>query len=135
MTLQLSVSAQDARLDSFESAVGVSPLLRIYTGAKPASCASPATGTMLVEATLPVDWMNPASGGTKTKKGTWEDIEAAASGLAGYFRIYESTGTTPHIQGTCSATDDGGDMTIDDPNIVLGRDVIVTTFTLIDGNG
>ena len=31
--------------------------------------------------------------------GTWQDASADASGRAGYFRIFDSAGTTCHIQG------------------------------------
>lgn len=134
MTLQLSVAARNARLDSFETAAGTAVLFRIYDGSMPATCATAATGTKLMEATLPSDWMANASGGSKAKSGTWEDTAADATGTAGYFRIYDSTGTTCHMQGTCSGTGGGGDLTIDNPALVAGQDVIVTGFTITDGN-
>lgn len=134
MTLQLSVAARNARLDSFEVAAGTAVLFRIYDGAAPANCAAAATGTKLMEATLPSDWMAAASGGSKAKLGTWEDTAADATGTAGYFRIYDSTGTTCHMQGTCTGTGGGGDLTIDNPALVAGQDVIVTGFTITDGN-
>lgn len=134
MTLQLSALARNNRLDSFETTVGVSPLLRIYSGAPPANAAAAATGTLLVEATLPSDWLAAASGGTKSKSGTWEDVSANNTGVAGHFRIYESTGTTCHLQGTVTATAGGGDMTVDNTSINAGQDVTVTSFVLSDGN-
>ena len=96
MSLQLSVSSRNARLDSIESTVGTSALLRIFSGAAPANCATADSGTKLVEMTLPANWMNDASSGTKTLAGAWSGT-GLATNTAGYFRIYESTGTTCHM--------------------------------------
>lgn len=134
MALQLSTAARNARLDSIESTTGTSALLRIYTGSAPADCATAASGTLLVEMTLPSDWMAAASGGSKAKLGTWEDTSANATGTAGYFRIYDSGGTTCHLQGTCSLTSGGGDMELDNTSIATGQSVTVSAFTLTDAN-
>lgn len=96
--MQLSVAVRNARLDAIETQIGVSALLRIYTGAMPANCAAAATGTLLAECALPVDYMAAASGGSKAKSGTWQDTSADNSGYAGYYRFYDSTGVTCGIQ-------------------------------------
>lgn len=132
--LQLSGSVRDARLDAIETTIGTSPILRIRTGAAPANCATADSGTVLAEMTLPSDWMAAASGGSKSKSGTWQDASANAAGTAAHFRIYESTGTTCHLQGTVTITSGGGDMELDNDSIAVGQTVTVTTFTLTDGN-
>lgn len=134
MSLQYSTQVRNAGLDARETAVGVSPILRIRTGAVPANCAAADAGTVLATMTLPVDWMLAAAGGTKAMSGTWEDPMADASGLAAHFRIYESTGVTCHMQGTVTATGMGGDMTIDNATITAGYTVTITGFTLTAGN-
>lgn len=134
MALQYSVSVRNARLDVVESTVGASAILRIRTGAVPANCAAADSGTVLATVNLPSDWMNAASAGTKTKAGTWEDTSADATGTAGHFRIYDSTGTTCHIQGTVTATGGGGDMTVDNTSFASGQAFSVVTFTLTAGN-
>jgi hypothetical protein len=78
--------------------------------------------------------MSNASSGAKAKTGTWQDTSADATGTAGYFRIYESTGTTCHIQGTVTATGSGGDMTVDNTSFAAGQGFTVTSFTLTDAN-
>lgn len=133
MSLQLSVSARNARLDQIESTVGTAPLLRIFTGAVEANCAAADSGTKLLELTLPSDWMNAASSGSKTKLGTWSDVGLAA-GTAAHFRIKDSAGTNCHIQGTVTATGGGGDMTLDNTSIAISQVVTVNSFTLTDGN-
>lgn len=134
MTLQFSTPARNARLDAIEVTGGTNPLLRIYNGTIPANCAAAITGTLLVEQPLPSDWMAAASGGTKVKAGTWEDTSANGTGTATHFRIWDNAGTTCLLQGTVTLTAGGGDMTLDNTNIVTGQDVIVTGFTLTDGN-
>lgn len=134
MALQLSVAARNARLDSFETAAGTDAVLKIRTGAQPATCATADSGTVLVTMTLPTDWLAAASSGSKAKSGTWQDTSADASGTAAHFRIYASDGTTCHLQGTVTATGGGGDMTIDNTSIAAAQSVTVTAFTLTDGN-
>ena len=133
MGIQYSVLANDNQLDSKETTIGTAPVLRLYTGAKPANCAAAATGTKLTEDALPSDWMNDAASAAKTKKGTWT-LTGIASGNAGYFRIYDSAMTTCHVQGSVTATGGGGDMTLDNINIAVSQTVTVGTFTLTSGN-
>ena len=132
--MQLGISARNARLDAIKTAVGVTPILKIMTGSIPADCAAATSGTVLITATLPSDWMAAASGGSKAKSGTWQDTSADATGTAGYFRIFDSTGATCHIQGTVTITGGGGDMTLDNTSIATGQSVTIATFTLTDGN-
>jgi hypothetical protein len=132
MAVQLSVAVRNARLDQVESTISTSAVLRIWTGAQPADCAQADSGTKLVEMTLPSDWMAAASGGTKAKSGTWQDASADAGGTAAHFRIYDSGGTTCHLQGTVGQG--SGDMSLDNTNIASGQQVTITGFTLTDGN-
>lgn len=134
MAIQLGVAARNARLDAIETAAGTAALLRIYSGAMPADCATVASGTLLVEMSLPSDWMAAASSGSKAKAGTWQDASANATGTAGYYRIYDSGGTTCHVQGTVTATGGGGDLTLDNTSIASAQSVTVTSYSWTDGN-
>lgn len=134
MTIQLSTSARNALLDAIETAVGASAILKIRSGAAPASPAAADSGTVLATVALPADWMAAASGGTKAKSGTWEDAAADATGTAGHYRIYASDGTTCHLQGTVTATGGGGDMTVDNTSFAAGQRFTVDTFTLTAPN-
>ena len=134
MTIQLSTTVRNARLDVIESTIGTTPILRIRSGAAPANCGTADSGTVLATLTLPSDWMAAASGGAKSLAGTWQDTSADATGTAGHFRIYDSTDTTCHLQGTVTATGGGGDMTVDNTSFASGQQFTVTTFTLTDGN-
>ncbi len=134
MTVQLSVAVRNARLDAVEATIGTSAVLKIRTLTPPANCAAADSGTVLATLSLPVDWMNAASSGTKTKLSTWEDASADASGTAGHFRLYASDGSTCGLQGTVTATGGGGDMTVDNVVFAITQDFVITGFTLTDGN-
>ena len=134
MAVQLSTAVRNARIDSIETTIGASAILRIRTGAPPATPATADSGTVLAEMTLPVSWMAAASGGAAALSGTWQDASANATGTAGHFRIYDSTGATCGIQGTVTATGGGGDLTLDNTSIASGQQVTITSFTLTDGN-
>jgi hypothetical protein len=134
MAIQLSTTARDNRLDSIETTVGTSAVLRIFTGSPPANCAAADSGTVLATVNCPSDWMAAASGGSKAKSGTWEDLSADNSGTAGHFRIYNSGVSTCHIQGTVTASGGGGDMIVNSASFTAGQSFTVNTFTLTDGN-
>lgn len=134
MAVQLGTTVRNARLDAIETAIGVSAILKIRTGAAPANCAAADTGTVLATVNLPSDWLAAAASGSKSKSGTWQDTSADATGTAAHFRIYDSGGATCHIQGTVTATGGGGDMTVDSTSFTAGQSFTVNTFTLTDGN-
>src|SRR5690242_10786579 len=104
MSLQYSTSVRNARLDAIESTTGTAAVLKVYSGSAPANCAAAASGTVLATVNLPTDWMAAASGGSKAMLGTWQDSSADNTGTSGHFRIYDSTATTCHIQGTVTVT-------------------------------
>src|SRR5574337_1637890 len=103
-TLPLDVATRHARLDVIQSTNGASCSLEIRSGSLPANCAATDAGTVLATINLPSDWMAAASSGSKAKSGTWQDTSADASGTAAHFRIYDSGGTTCHIQGTAGTS-------------------------------
>lgn len=101
MSLQYSSAIYLARLDQVEVSAGVSAKLNIYSGSAPANCAAADTGTLLATLTLPSDWMNAASGTTKTLLGSWTGTASAGAGATPtHFRLKDSANTTCHIQGT-----------------------------------
>ena len=134
MAINNSVEVRNARLDAIETAIGASPILRIYSGAKPTATTDAATGTLLAEMALPSDWLAAASGGVKAKSGTWNDLSANNSGVAGYYRIWNNAGTVTHMQGTVTETGGGGDMELDNTDINATQNVTVTAFSITAGN-
>jgi len=134
MAIQFSTAVRTARAAAIEPAIGTSPILEIRTGSKPANCAASDSGSVLATMTLPSDWLETASNGQVTIKGTWQDLTADAGGSAGHFRVKDSGGTTCHIQGSVTATGGGGDMTLDNVVIAEGQQVTITSATFTEGN-
>lgn len=137
MTIQYGTTLRNNQLDQVEVTVGTAAKLRVYSGAPPANCAAAASGTLLMTITLPSDWMNAASGGTKTLLGTWAgtgDVAAGTGTAAGHFRVWDSGVTVASMQGTITITGGGGDMTLDNTSIASAQNVSVTTFTITAGN-
>lgn len=133
--LQFSTALRDARLNVIESTIGTAPMVRIRTGAPPANCGAADSGTVLATLNLPSDWLNPASGQQITMLGSWTDASADAAGTAGHFRIYNTAGTTCHMQGTVTATGGGGDMQVDNAVFAAGQSFTITSFTISEANG
>jgi hypothetical protein len=133
MALQLSVAVRNARLDAIESTTGTAAKLLLFSGSVPANCAAADPAGTLATLTLPSDWLNAASSGSKTLLGTWTGTGSAA-GTAASFRIKDNAATTCHLQGTVTATGGGGDLTLDNTSIAVSQTVNVTTFTLTDAN-
>lgn len=130
--MDTSVAIKNAVLNAYETVIGASPVMKIFTGAKPASCAAADSGTELASGTLPADFMADAAAGSKDKLGTWA-LTAGDDGVAGHFRIYSSGGTC-HKQGTCSLPGAGGELELQNTNIASGQPITITGFTINAGN-
>lgn len=115
-------------MDAIETATGTAAVLKIRTGAQPATCATADSGTVVATISLASDWAAAASGGTKA----WSslpvtDASADNSGTAAHFRLYASDGTTCHIQGTVGVS--GTDMIVDSVSFTAGQTFNVTAWT------
>lgn len=132
MTIQFSVAVRNAQLDAIETAIGTDAILKIRSGAAPASCAAADSGTVLATLALPTDWMAAAASGAKSLAGTWQDTSADATGTAAHYRIYATDGTTCHSQGTVATS--GGDMNVDNTSFAAGQSFTINSFTWTAGN-
>ena len=128
-----SVAVRNAMLDAYETTIGTAPLLRFYSGSMPATAGDTTTGTLLASITLPSDWLAAASSGSKALLGTWAGVGVSGASTGtniGYFRLFNSAGSTCHDQGTVTVTGGGGDMTVNNINIADTQAISVTGFTL-----
>jgi mono/diheme cytochrome c family protein len=138
MSLQFSTIVRNAMLDSIQygagsgqiTAIGVSAVLKVFTGAVPATCATADSGTKVAEFDLASSWAANAAAGAKSLSGMPLTIAAVAAGTLGYFRIYASDGVTCHMQGAITMTGGGGDLTVDNTNVTAGQHINITAFTL-----
>jgi hypothetical protein len=67
----------------------------------------------------------------KAKSGSWS-ASASGAGVAASFRVYDTPGTTCHMQGAVGQG--SGDLSLDNTNIASGQTVTVNTFQLTAGN-
>jgi hypothetical protein len=131
MTIQLSVAVRNAMLDAIETAAGTAAIVKLRTGAQPANCAAADSGTVCASITLASDWMANASAGSKAFSSTpLTDASADNTGTLAHYRVYDSAGTTCHMQGTITATGGGGDMTVDNTSVTAGQQVNITSWTI-----
>lgn len=101
-------------------------VLEIRSGSQPSSPDDAPTGTLLASITIPTPSFNAASGGNRTKNGTWTTT-ASTGGTAAWFRLRTSG-------------DGGGSSTIDkrmdgnigtvDEDLVLNSAAIGATDTV-----
>ncbi len=133
MTVRQSTTVRNAKADAVETAVGTSPIFKLRTGAQPGSFGSASSGTVLASFSLPSDWLGAASGGVKSKSGTWSGT-ASATGTAGHYEIWDSSGSVLHERGDVTATGGGGDATIDNTSIASGQTITINTWTVTAGN-
>ena len=129
MAIQNSVAVRNAQADAWETAIGTTAVLKLRTGAQPATCATADSGTVLISYTLASDWAAAASNGAKAFNSVPFSGSASGTGTAAHYRLYASDGTTCHEQGTVTLTAGGGDVTLDNTNIVSGQTVTVNGWT------
>ena len=130
--MQYSVAVNNARLDAVETTIGASPKLRIFSGSMPANCAAADSGTLLVEMTLPADWLNAAANASKTLLGTWTGTATAgAAATPTHYRIWNNAGTACGMQG--SAGIGSGELQVNG-TITSGQAVSVSSFTINAAN-
>ncbi len=92
--VKLSTGMRNQKLDGGIGSIFDGGKLQIYDGAQPASPNDVVgAGTLLAEITLPTPAFAAASGGSRLKAGTWEDLLANASGTPTWARLITSTDT------------------------------------------
>jgi hypothetical protein len=126
MAFQYGVALRTNQVAQLQATIGAAGTLKIFSGAEPANCAAADPAGLLATITLPAAFLTSASGVT-TLAGTWS-VAAAAAGTALSFRMYDGA-LVCHLQGNCTT-----DMTLNNPVLVIGQVVSVTTFSVTAGN-
>jgi len=125
MTVTTSTAVKDARLNAISTAWGGAPKLRLYSGTMPANSGAALSGNTLLVEVVPVP--AAAAAGTKDMLGGAKSAAATATGVASFYRVYDSPGTNCHEQGSCGTT--GTDLIIDNTSINSGQTVNFNSFT------
>jgi hypothetical protein len=107
-------------------------VVKIRTGAPPTNVSDASSGTLLGTLTFGNPAFGAASSGTATANAITSDASADASGTAGHFRVYQGGAgdTAAEWQGTAGASGDTPDMVFDNPVIVAGGVIAITSFTV-----
>lgn len=135
MATRISTAAAKAACDAVVDLLDGGPAagyIEIRTGSQPATVATAASGTLLGTLTL----SDPAFGNATTASPSvatasaiTSDASADATGTAGWFRAYDSTGAAI-IDGSITATGGGGDLTLDSVSVVAGGTLNITAWTV-----
>lgn len=131
--MHFATFVRNALLDAIETAIGAAAILKLRSGASPADGDVASTGTVIATLNLPADWMAAAASGSKSLLGSWQDPAADAAGTIGHYELCKGDGT-PAIRGSVTLTGGGGDITLDEVTLNLGRAVSITSFTLVAPN-
>lgn len=129
MSLRVAVARRNEALDAIRDNAN-SGYLRIYTGSRPATPETAASGTLLAELTLSATAFGAASSGTITANAITRDSSANAGGTAGWFRIFESDGTTAWADGEVGATGSGKELELVTTTITAGQPVEISSLTV-----
>ncbi len=116
-------------LDKVEELIGASAILKLRSGAAPASLAGASTGTVIATLNLPANWMADASGGIKALLGLWQDSSADAAGTVGHYEFCTAAGV-PEMRGPVTATGGGGELTLDNVAVNATQSITITSFNL-----
>jgi len=125
VALDTNIALANAILNTLDTELPAGSLLQVRSGGVPGA-ENAATGTLLVEITLPATPWAAASGASKAKSGVWSAV-AVGAGTAAHYRL-KNAGDTRRIEGTVTATAGGGDCEIDNTIIAIGQTITVSAF-------
>lgn len=131
MALKYTTPVRTNQAQQIIDDIGNGALLRIYTGTRPAD-ANTAIGSqvMLVELTGASPFGTATNG--QLNATAFANAFAVASGVATFFRLFKSDGTTAILDGDVGLNT--GDMALDNTNIATGQEITFNGFTLTIGN-
>lgn len=128
--MQLAALARQAAINAL-AALANNGYLRIFSNDS-ADPDSPSNGTLLAElrfaATAFQSAVDDGTNASAVANALIQDSSADASGTAGHWRAYNSSGTMIN-KGTISGTGGGGELQLNNINIVFGGIVSVSSLT------
>lgn len=126
MALTISDAAANAGINAVAGLVN-GGYIEIRTGAKPATVATAASGTLLGTLTFSATAFGAAASRSAAANPITGDSSADASGGAGWFRAYTSGGVAV-FDGTVGTS--GADIIMANTSIVAGGTINITSLTL-----
>jgi hypothetical protein len=134
MATRIATLAAKTGLDAITALLN-SGTVEIRTGSQPATVGTAASGTLLGTLSLSATAFGAAttaSPAVATANAITGDTSADATGTAGWFRAYRSSGngSTAIIDGSITASGGGGDMIMSSVSVVAGGTLDVTAWTI-----
>jgi hypothetical protein len=129
MTIGLSATARNARLDAITSQAGANALIKFYTGSRPATGGT--ATTLLATVTCGATLAPASSNGTLTFSATTPGT-AVATGTATWARLTTSGGT--FVADMDVGTSAPAEIVMSTVSIVSGAQVSITSGALTEGN-
>ena len=127
MTFSMHADLANAAATAYAAEIGSGPVIKVYTGTKPATPETAATGDLL--ASIPLTGALSVVGATITS-GDPVSVLPSANGTPGWFRL-EDSGGTARIDGTVSVNGAGGDMQVNNLNFDTTVPVDCGPFTIV----
>lgn len=129
MALQYSTTHRNNVMSDIVTQAGTSATIKIFSGTAPATAGTADTGTLLATLTGNATQFGTVSGGVLTASAITSGT-AAATGTAGYFRVYPSAATTTNAvyQGTVGTA--GADLNLSSTSISSGQTVSISSLTI-----
>ena len=129
MTMQYSLTHRTNAMSQLNTDLAASAVIKIFSGTIPANCGTADSGTLLVTFAGNAGGFGAAASQVLTASAV-ANATAAATGTAGYFRLYPSAATTTNavVQGTCGMS--AADMILTNTSITSGQTVSFTSLTV-----
>jgi len=133
MALRISTAARNAMVSAVTALADAgsgAAHVRIYTGTQPATPATTASGTLLLDIPLNDPSFAAPSTGVATGDVTPEPTDdGITTGTAGWFRLLDSNDVAI-LDGAVTGTGGGGECTLSTTSITTGLTVNLTSITL-----
>ena len=128
MATQYSVAARTAQMSQLNTTIGINAQIIVYSGAIPANVGTAPTGTLIVQFAGNATAFGSAATAVLTA-GAVAAANAAAAGVAGYYRINTSAGVAV-TQGTVTGAGGGGDMVLSNTNVAASQTCNFSSLTI-----
>jgi hypothetical protein len=132
MSMQFNSTVRNAMVDAITTGAGSNAKIQIYSGSKPATCATGLSGnTKLAELACSSTFAPAASGGVLTVNAISNDAAADATGTATFFRVVTSAGNgdTTGVVAQGDVGTSGADLNLNTTSIVANGIVSITSCT------
>jgi len=135
MAVKISTQARNDAGNSIISLIDIGTLnpngvLEIRSGPTPATPETAATGTLLATLELSNPAFSSFNNGRTSANTIVDDMDLQATGIAGWFRIYDRD-NNGIIDGEISETGGGGDIEFDNIDFIKGGTVSITNLQAI----